>query len=97
MGTISVPLAVKGSHIGPTQYCVNAEVKSFSSVAVILSTIFDSLVFSAISFKLMTDSEKKTLKDRIKALIRGNGLSSISKSLFKGGQVYYLYVALFTM
>lgn len=93
VGSISVPLAVTGSHIGPTQYCFNAEVKSFSSVAVILSTVNDSLVFLAISFKLMAGSDKKPFLERTKALIQGgNGLTSISKSLFKGGQVYYLYV-----
>jgi len=90
-GSVTVPLAVKGIHIEPTKYCVNAAVKSFSSVAVITSTVNDTLIFVAISLKLMSNNKvESTPADRARAFFRGEGLSSISKALFKGGQVYYL-------
>lgn len=89
--SVTVPLAVKGIHIGPTKYCVNAEVKSFSSAAVIMSTLNDSLVFLAISLRLVAYNQ---VDSRTKALVKGQGLSSISKALFKGGQIYYLYATI---
>lgn len=94
-GSVTVPLAVRGIHIEPTRYCVNAQVKSFSSIAVITSTVNDSLIFIAISLKLMSNNKvESSSMDKVRAFFRGEGLSSISKALFKGGQVYYLYVAL---
>jgi len=94
-GSITVPLATKGAHIAPTQYCINSEVKSFASTAVIMSTINDSLVFLAISVKLLSsDNVEHSAKDRLKMFFstsgNGNGLSSISSALFQGGQIYYL-------
>jgi hypothetical protein len=92
-GSVTVPLAVKGIHIEPTKYCVNAAVKSFSSVAVITSTVNDSLIFLAISFKLMSNNKvESSVADKARTFFKGKGLSSISKALFKGGQIYYLCV-----
>lgn len=58
-----------------------------------MSTVNDSLVFLAISLKLMSNnSPDKSFTGRFKTFFRGNGMTSISKALFKGGQIYYLYV-----
>lgn len=96
-GSVTVPLATRGAHIAPTHYCINSEVKSFASTAVIVSTVNDSLVFLAISFRLLSNNnEELSTKDRVRLFFstsgKGNGLSSISNALFQGGQVYYLYV-----
>lgn len=95
-GSITVPLATRGAHIAPTRYCINSEVKSFASTAVIMTFVNDSLVFFAISIALLpAGPEEHSFKDRVKLLFgvsrgKGDGLSRISKSLFQGGQIYYL-------
>lgn len=95
-GSITVPLATRGAHIAPTQHCINSEVKSYASTAVIMTFINDSLVFLAISIKLLPVGPDEGFMDRMKLFFRasrkGNGLSHISKALFQGGQIYYLYV-----
>ncbi|KAL6298479.1 hypothetical protein BKA93DRAFT_744034 [Sparassis latifolia] len=91
LGTsFTVPFAVNGEHIGMTTRCINIGVKPFSSAAVITNTTNDTLVFLAISVRLVSFSMRgNTLKDRLISFFGGGGLPKLSKMLLQDGQLYY--------
>jgi hypothetical protein len=56
---------------------------------------YDTLVFSAISYRLVSNFTRtqQTPWDQIKALLSGSSLPAFSKTLFTDGQIYYMYVS----
>ncbi len=52
-GSWTVPFAIQGGHIGPTDHCINTGVKPFSSAGIIISTVNDTVIFIAISWRLL--------------------------------------------
>ncbi|KAL6304752.1 hypothetical protein BKA93DRAFT_732544 [Sparassis latifolia] len=91
LGTsFTVPFAISGTHIGTTDKCINSSVKSYSSAAVITTTVNDTLVFLFISVRLVSFSmQGNGIGDRLRSFTRGDGLPKISKMLLQGGQLYY--------
>ncbi|GBE89887.1 hypothetical protein SCP_1702130 [Sparassis crispa] len=92
LGTsFTVPFSIHGAHIGTTDRCINTSVKPVSSSGVILNTINDTLVFFAISFRLVSFSiqEQGTARDKFRSFFRGEGLPKLSRMLLQGGQLYY--------
>ncbi|KAF8523375.1 hypothetical protein BU17DRAFT_43933 [Hysterangium stoloniferum] len=90
-GSMTVPFAITGAHIGPTDHCINTGVKPFSSVGIIVSTVNDTLVFIFISIRLLqTTSYQHSLSGRAKSFFGGEGLPVFSRMLLQSGQEYYL-------
>ncbi|KAH7872215.1 uncharacterized protein C8R40DRAFT_1205205, partial [Lentinula edodes] len=103
-GSITVPFAINasakpvlymfcrcGAHIGPTNHCINTGVKPFSSVGIIISTVNDTLIFIAISWRLLeATTYDDSWKGRLRSFIKGKGLPAFSQSLLQSGQEYYL-------
>lgn len=92
---ISLPFSLIGSHIGPTRNCIISNVKAFSSAGMIASTIFDSFVFFAISWRLVRTPDIQNnsgLQEKARTFCSGGTFpsSSLSMSLLRSGQVYYL-------
>ncbi|KAI0072615.1 hypothetical protein K474DRAFT_1678508 [Panus rudis PR-1116 ss-1] len=87
---MTIPFGVDGVHIGTTKNCVNSDVKPFSSAAMIVIAVNDTLVFFAISVQLLMQSLADTWSERIKAFFSGRGMGNISRSLLHTGQLYYL-------
>ncbi|PFH50121.1 hypothetical protein AMATHDRAFT_145912 [Amanita thiersii Skay4041] len=89
-GTMTVPFAINGGHIGPTKYCINTGVKPFSSAGIIVSSVNDALVLLAISWRIVT---AVSIDDSFTGLIRsffGKGqLPALSKAVLQSGQQYY--------
>ncbi|CAA7262449.1 unnamed protein product [Cyclocybe aegerita] len=83
-----------GENIGPTKYCIKANVPKYVGAAVIIPLINDTLVFLAISWQLMRGAPRKarerTEKIRLWSALRGDYLPSFSRGLLQDGQVYYL-------
>jgi hypothetical protein len=93
-GSITVPFAITGSHIGPTDHCINTGVKPFSSTGIVILAVNDTLIFFAISWKLLSASTiDDSPKAKLKIFISGHGLPVLSRSLLQSGQEYYLYVS----
>ncbi|KZV87146.1 hypothetical protein EXIGLDRAFT_680208 [Exidia glandulosa HHB12029] len=86
-GSLVVPFAIKGGHIGTTMYCINNEVKSFASAAPVTNTVYSTLVFIAISARIVTNSHHKS---RLRAFATADATSSVSRALLQGGQLYYI-------
>ncbi|KIK53010.1 hypothetical protein GYMLUDRAFT_144273, partial [Collybiopsis luxurians FD-317 M1] len=80
-------LVVSGN-LEPTQYCISTSIKPFLGAAVIVPTVHDTVVFLAVSYKLMSNSltEPRGLQERI----LGNNLPRFSRAMFRDSQKYYL-------
>lgn len=91
---IAVPFALSSAHIGPTSFCMNTGVKSWTAVTLIITAINDTLVFAFVSYVLITTttSTPPGIKNAAKAFFMGKDLPEISRVLLQGGQQYYLYV-----
>lgn len=88
---MSFPLALFGAHIGPTNHCTDKDVKPFSSAPIVASTVYDSLVFISISWRLSNGAVVgESWRDRLRAFYGGGALPVLSKGLLQSGQVYYL-------
>ncbi|KZP13846.1 hypothetical protein FIBSPDRAFT_868975 [Athelia psychrophila] len=53
--------------------------------------VHDTMVFLAISYRLAADAVAAgDWRSRVRSIATGKGLFSLSRSLMKGGQLYYL-------
>ncbi|KAF8532312.1 hypothetical protein JB92DRAFT_1313095 [Gautieria morchelliformis] len=86
-GAITVPFAITGGHIANTNRCQPTAVKPFSSASIIASTCNDTLVFIAISWRIIT---RTTVNSRAQSFFCGGNLPYLSRELLRGGQQYYL-------
>lgn len=78
-------------HIGTTQRCINTAVRGYASAPIVLNAVNDTLIFLAISFKIMSFSlVGTTWQARTRSFVEGKGLPGLSKALLQGGQLYYL-------
>ena len=91
-GSFTVPFSIGGEHIGTTNRCINSNIKPSSSVGIIVSTVNDTLVFVAITYRLVVynTSVSNTWRMRLKVLFSGEGMGGVSKALLQTGQLYYL-------
>ena len=92
-GMLTVTTGVTGAAIGDTKYCLNAKVESYVGAASIIPLVNDTLVFLAISYRLVTNSHMEyKWKDGFRTLVFGDYLPAFSRALLQDGQRYYLSV-----
>ncbi|KAI6040721.1 hypothetical protein EDC04DRAFT_1411564 [Pisolithus marmoratus] len=77
------------SEIANTKHCVRVEGWSALSIAFIGPVLFDTLVYFAIMYKILS-THRKGQKNHWRTLCCGNGLPHLSRAVFQGGQQYYL-------
>ncbi|KAF8445991.1 hypothetical protein L210DRAFT_3628621 [Boletus edulis BED1] len=91
----SVVVVLPGSlhvyyEIANTKHCMNAQIKSYVSAAFIGPVLFDSLVYYAISFKIIMFHQTTELVTGWRALFRVKvSLPHLSQAILRGGQQYY--------
>ncbi|PBK91717.1 hypothetical protein ARMGADRAFT_968623 [Armillaria gallica] len=89
-GAITVPVGIRGAHIGTTQQCINIRVPDYDQLSAIMPLIFDSCTFVAITYRiLLYSSVEETARGRLRAFF-GRGVPIVSRNLLLGGQHYYL-------
>ncbi|KIJ26206.1 hypothetical protein M422DRAFT_132654, partial [Sphaerobolus stellatus SS14] len=92
-GGITVPFGISGTHIGTTNRCLQNGVRAFSSAGIVISTVNDTLVFIAITWRLLqTTTYEDTLRARVKSFFKREGLPAFARALLESGQEYYLRV-----
>ncbi|KAI0077951.1 hypothetical protein K474DRAFT_1570555, partial [Panus rudis PR-1116 ss-1] len=89
-GGLTAPFGVDGIHIGTTRNCVNSNVKEYSSAGMVAVAVNDTVVFIAISIRLLTHSLASTWSERVTTFLSGRRMGSMSKALLQTGQLYYL-------
>lgn len=88
---MTLPFAVTGSNIGPTDYCMNSRVSAYATVATIAPFVFDTFVLVAISWRLTLNAYNVTMWGDLKTLLFGKSLPIFSRALLHDNQKYYLY------
>lgn len=89
--TIFIPAGILGGTIGPTKYCVDEDVPISAYAAIIAPLVHDTLVFIAISWRLLQNASiDGNLKENLQVVMYGKYLPAFSKSLLLDGQRYYL-------
>ncbi|KAF9257334.1 hypothetical protein L218DRAFT_879724 [Marasmius fiardii PR-910] len=90
---ITVPFAIAGGHIGPTQACIQIRVDEYAEATAITSMINDSAIFIAITYRILVNSIfEENPSAHFHAFI-GNSRSFLPKfprNLLRSGQHYYL-------
>ncbi|KAF8903917.1 hypothetical protein CPB84DRAFT_1746024 [Gymnopilus junonius] len=90
-GSITVPFAIGGGHIGTTNRCINTFVKPFSLAGIIITTINDTMIFLFVTYKLLADTTyDDSWRGRLRSFFKGKGLPGLSRALLQSGQEYYL-------
>ena len=82
--------AIKSHSIGPTNYCIVQNAPHLVSLAFTVTVVFDTLVFLAITFRIIFDSPVQGWKARLGLFFNGKNIDRISKALLQTGQVYYM-------
>lgn len=95
MSTCGIPVFI-GVHVGyipGTNYCISYKIEEYVSVIDFFPAAFDTLVFFAISYKVLAvhgvAEEGRSWKD----IVTGKALPQLSRALLQGGQQYYLSVS----
>ncbi|KIK53024.1 hypothetical protein GYMLUDRAFT_1027081 [Collybiopsis luxurians FD-317 M1] len=90
-----IPFGTISENIGPTLYCTITKIKPFAGIAVIVPAVYDTVIFLAVSYKLMSHSfaDPQGLQERI----WGKNLPAYSRAVFRDGQRYYLMTVLGNM
>ncbi|KAK7687675.1 hypothetical protein QCA50_008890 [Cerrena zonata] len=84
------PWAIHGSNIGPTSYCMVRVVAKYDGIVFATMATFDTVVFLAISFHVLSISSADTWHLRFMAFIKGRGIGRLSRALLQTGQLYYM-------
>jgi len=89
--SVTIPVGVTAAHIGPTKFCTRTEVKPYGVLAVIVPSVYDTLIFFSISYRLVqVTSFKRTFIGRMRSFFTPSDLPSFSRTLIQNGQEYYL-------
>ena len=90
--TIFIPAGILGGTIGPTNYCVDEDVPNSAYAAIIAPLVHDTLVFIAISWRLVQNAHiEGDFKLNFQMAMFGKYLPAFSKGLLLDGQRYYLW------
>ena len=92
---MTAAFGLKAGHIGTTRNCIDVEVKSYTSSGLVAAAVNDTMVFVAISYRLVSISFTESLSDRFQSFFRGKHMGHISRVLLQTGQLYYLCVFIF--
>lgn len=88
--SLTAPWGFEGLNIGPTQFCTVSGVAKFEAAVFVTMTMFDTAVFLSITVRVLSLSSATTLRSRVKAFTKGQGMSELTKALLQTGQLYYL-------
>ncbi|TFK41527.1 hypothetical protein BDQ12DRAFT_764937 [Crucibulum laeve] len=89
--SLSLVTAIKGTNIGPTDYCTDTPLEARDGGTGISIFIHDTLVFLAISWRLFSISHvDNNTRKGLKVVLFGHYLPAFSKAILHDGQVYYL-------
>ncbi|KAF7334191.1 hypothetical protein MSAN_02380400 [Mycena sanguinolenta] len=88
---ITVALGIGGAHIGSTRQCINTTVAGYIEVAGIVPLINDTVIFLAISYRIVAHiMVADSSMARLRAFFGGTGLSELSQALLQSGLHFYL-------
>ncbi|KAJ6473087.1 hypothetical protein C8R45DRAFT_761049, partial [Mycena sanguinolenta] len=95
LGTnLTVPVAVEGGNLGPTDFCSTVFAANYVGGAAVTTTLHDTLIFLAISWRLFKNQQHvnpdRSFKASVWAFVSGQYLPQFSRAVLQDGQLYYL-------
>ena len=97
-GSITIIEGVTGTHLGPTQFCLNIVAHEYIVASAIAGLVNDTTVFAAITYKFgkaNASSTRNSTSSGITKFFSGDALPAFSKAMLQNSQVYSLYVSFF--
>ncbi|KAJ6578644.1 hypothetical protein DFH09DRAFT_1030498 [Mycena vulgaris] len=91
--SMMIPFSGSAIGLGDPYECVIVKVGTYTGAAGITLTVYDTLVFFAISYRLVSNfrySEELTRGEQARAFFSGANLPAFSKAVFTDGQIYYM-------
>ena len=91
--SLTGPFGVEAAYFGAVESCLDISIARFISLGPIASWIYDTLVFIAISTKLMSFSfptKKATWRGRLKCFWVGPESGFVTRAVLQTGQLYYM-------
>ena len=90
LGSFAAPFALVGTNVGPTNQCIVNSVERSASTGFFASMFYDTMVFLAISIRLLLDNPADGWVAKAKLFISTEKMGYLSQALLQTGQVYYL-------
>ncbi|KAF9241308.1 hypothetical protein BU15DRAFT_60935 [Melanogaster broomeanus] len=75
-----------------TKHCISRKVEEYQSIAFIVPGLFDTLVFLAVTYKILMSHRVSTPRSW-RAFWCGEALPRLSRAVLQGGQQYYMITA----
>ncbi|TCD60710.1 hypothetical protein EIP91_009647 [Steccherinum ochraceum] len=88
---LTAPFGLESVPLGQTGLCLQKATKNFVAATIIVSAVYDTLVFASITIKLLEMSQGAA--PSWKAFWSGQGLGNVSRMVLQTGQLYYLVTA----
>ncbi|KAJ7844708.1 hypothetical protein B0H13DRAFT_2096156 [Mycena leptocephala] len=90
--SITIPISGRAISFGDPPQCIVAHGAAYNGSSGITITVHDTMVFFAISYRLVSNFAQKdrTHGEKIRELFSGANLPAFSKALFNEGQMYYM-------
>ncbi|PPR07124.1 hypothetical protein CVT24_010602 [Panaeolus cyanescens] len=88
---ILFPFGLYGGPIGQTAYCQISKTKEFIIAPVMISLVYDTVIFFFISWKLMINTHiDHDIRTGVKTLMFGDYLPAFSRTVLQDNQLYYM-------
>jgi len=88
--SILIMLGIRGIRIPYTRRCTEGLAHTYTTAPIILTAVYDTLIFLAITCRLLSFSMVgATWRAKVKSFFTGAGLHQLSKALLQSGQAYY--------
>ena len=84
------PFVARATHIGPTKKCQINKVSAGSSSGFFVIAIYDTLVFIAITLRILSDNLTAGWRAKMKMFFSGGQMGPIFRMVLQTGQLYYL-------
>ena len=96
-GSVLLPFSFRGTvaDIPNGHFCLDEGVRPFGTAGLIASTVFDTIIFIAVSWKLTCDEmrEGRTWREKLGVFFGGKSLpGALHRAMLQSGQMYFLYV-----
>lgn len=90
LSEITIILGIKPTFIPETRYYQDSGIHPIVALSILTGIIFDTAVFLAISYKVVSTHASMDDQIRWSSLVSGKALPRLSRAVLQSGQQYYL-------
>ena len=86
---VAAAFSLDALQLGPTNYCLYTKLRDYGAVCIVVSAVYDTLVFSSITARLLLNNRGPWTSSR-RMFFTGRGMGSLSRLLLQSGQLYFM-------